>query len=383
MSKGLVLVTGGAGFIGSHLVDALLAEGYRVRALDNLLEQAHPTGAARFLSKEAELLRGDLRDREVVDRALDGVELVFHTGGIVGNGQSMHDARRYLDINAVGTATLMEALIARRGQVRRLVHSSSMVVYGDGTYRCPRHGIGAAAVRPLERLRRQQWEPVCDRCGEELSPEPTAEEHALRPTSPYGISKRDQEELVTVLGRAHGVPALSLRYLNVYGSRQAMSNPYTGVAALLINQLLNGRRPLIFEDALQRRDFVHVSDVVRANLAAAEAPEAALYGTYNVGTGRSVTLLELGRQIAAGLGASPELIAPSGAYRAGDIRHCFADVSAARDRLGWTARLTLADGLGELLTWAASERPADVVPAATEELSRRNLIIWPEQERRP
>ncbi|MBI4012746.1 MAG: NAD-dependent epimerase/dehydratase family protein, partial [Candidatus Rokubacteria bacterium] len=266
-----VLVTGGAGFIGSHLVDALLARGDPVRVLDSLLEQAHPTGAARFLARDAELIVGDLRERATVDRALDGVSVVFHQGGMVGNGQSMYDVRRYVETNAVGTATLLEAMLARRAQFRRLVVASSMVVYGDGAYRCPAHGRVARVSRPAARLRAARWEPICEACGAEVEATPTPEDHPLHPTSTYAITKRDQEELCLVLGRAHGLPTIVLRYLNVYGSRQSLSNPYTGVAAIIATRLLNGRAPVIFEDGRQRRDFVHVSDVVRANLAAAAA----------------------------------------------------------------------------------------------------------------
>jgi dTDP-L-rhamnose 4-epimerase len=368
-----VLVTGGAGFIGSHLVDALLARGHAVRVLDNLLAQAHPGATARFLAREAELLVGDLRDRTAVDRALDGVSVVWHQGGMVGNGQSMYDIRRYVEVNAVGTATLLEAMLARRAQFRRLVVASSMVVYGDGAYQCPADGRSARPARPLERLRQGAWEPVCVACGQEVLPIPTPEDHPREPTSTYGISKRDQEELALVLGRAHGLPTIALRYLNTYGSRQSLGNPYTGVAAIIATRLLHGRPPVIFEDGRQRRDFVHVSDVVQANLAAAAAPEAACYQAYNVGTGRSVTVLELARLIAAGLSVEAEL-APSGEFRAGDIRHCFADVSRAKARLGWQAERTLEGGLAELLTWAGGESPEDLTERANAELRARRLI---------
>jgi dTDP-L-rhamnose 4-epimerase len=368
-----MLVTGGAGFIGSHLVDALLRRGDTVRVLDSLLPQAHPTGAARFLSPDAELIVGDLRDRATVDRALDGVTGVWHQGGIVGNGQSMYDIRRYVDLNALGTATLLEAMLARRAQFRRLVIASSMVVYGDGAYLCPTDGQVARVQRPLERLRRAEWEPLCGRCGREVQPTATPEDHPLHPTSTYGITKRDQEELALVLGQAYGLPTIALRYLNVYGSRQSLSNPYTGVAAIIATRLLNGRPPIIFEDGQQRRDFVHAGDVVRANLAAAEAPAPALYQAYNVGTGRSVTVLELARLIAGGLGTSPDIV-PSGEFRAGDIRHCFGDVSRAKALLGWEAERRLEDGIVELLDWAAGEKPHDWTERANAELRAMRLI---------
>ena len=369
----ITLVTGGAGFVGSHLVDRLLARGDRVRVLDDLLPQAHPTGVARFLSSEAELQVGDLRDRAAVDRALEGVDCVFHLGGMVGNGQSMAEIRRYIDVNSVGTATLLEALVARRSQLRRLVVASSMVVYGDGAYRCPAHGPLARVSRPVERLRARRWEPVCHSCGAEALAIATNEEHSLHPTSTYGVSKLSQEQLSLCIGRAYGLPTIVLRYLNIYGSRQALGNPYTGICAIIAARLLNGRRPLIFEDGQQRRDLVHVSDVVEANLRAELAPESACYQPYNIGTGRSVTVLELASLLGRLLGSplEPEL---RGEYREGDIRHCFADVSRARQALGFEARRTLSDGAAELASWAASERPDDRTDAANHDLRQRGLI---------
>ena len=368
-----VLVTGGAGFVGSHLVDALLARGDHVRVLDSLLDQAHPTGAARFLSRNAELIVGDLRERAAVDRALDGVRVVYHQGGMVGNGQSMYDVRRYVETNTVGTATLLEAMLARRAQFRRLVVASSMVVYGDGAYRCPAHGRVARVRRPLERLRAARWEPICEACGAEVEATATPEDHPLHPTSTYGITKRDQEELCLVLGRAHGLPTIVLRYLNVYGSRQSLSNPYTGVAAILATRLLNGRAPVLFEDGRQRRDFVHVSDIAGANLAAAAAPDEACDRPYNIGTGRTVTVLELARLLAEGLGARVPVV-PSGEFRAGDIRHCVVDVSRAAASLGWRAERRLEDGITELVEWAVGEKPEDLTERANAELRALRLI---------
>jgi dTDP-L-rhamnose 4-epimerase len=368
-----VLVVGGAGFIGSHLVDALIARGDVVRVLDDLLPQAHPTGTARWAHGEAELVVGDVRDRAAVDAALEGVTLVFHQAGMVGNGQSMYDVRRYTDVNVVGTATLIEAILARRAQLRRFVVASSMVVYGDGAYACEEHGALSRALRPESRLLARQWEPVCPVCGREVTPIPTGEDHALQPSSTYGISKLAQEQLALVLGKANGLPTIALRYLNTYGSRQAMSNPYTGVAAIMAARLLNGRPPTIFEDGQQLRDLTHVSDVVRANLAAAGAPEDALYLAYNIGTGRSVRIEQIARALARELGRDiePEI---TGEFRAGDIRHCFADVSRARSLLGWEAKVTFAEGAQELAAWAAGEQPEDLTERANAELRAKGLL---------
>jgi dTDP-L-rhamnose 4-epimerase len=367
-----VLVTGGAGFVGSHLVDALLGRGERVRVLDNLDPLAHGDGRPPHLSSEAELFVGDLRDPAAVARALEGVDRVFHLGGVVGNGESMVNVRRAVDHNAGGTATLMEALIERRDRIRRIVAASSMVVYGEGSYRCPDHGVFHPPRRPLAQLRRRDWDPRCPSCGLVAEPVPTREDAPLRPTSVYGITKRDQEELVLVLGRAYGMEAVALRYLNVYGPRQALGNPYTGVAAIFAARVRGGRRPLVFEDGRQIRDLVFVSDVVDATLAAVDAPRAPGHAI-NVATGRRMSILDLAQRIAAALGSNvePEL---SGEHRAGDIRHCFADVSLARELLGFEARVCLDEGLPTLAHWVANEGVAERGDQAVGDLRARGLV---------
>lgn len=368
------LVTGGAGFIGSHLVDALLASGADVRVLDNLLPQAHPTGVARFLSKDAELVVGDLRDRAAVDRALEGVDTVFHLGGIVGNGQSMVDLRLYTDVNVVGTATLLEGMVARRAQFRRLVVASSMVVYGDGAYACPVHGeLRQPPARSMDRLARALWEPTCPQCHSEVHAVATREDHPLVPTSTYGVCKRDQEELSLVVGRAYGLPTIALRYLNTYGSRQALSNPYTGVCAIMAMRILLGKAPTIFEDGRQLRDPTHVLDVARATIAAAEAPASALYQPFNIGVGRPMSIADMARALARAVGRTIEPNV-TGEFRQGDIRHCFADVSRAAEQLGFRASITFDDGARELASWAVDQAPEDRTDAANAELRRLGLI---------
>ncbi|MBI2894880.1 MAG: NAD-dependent epimerase/dehydratase family protein [Deltaproteobacteria bacterium] len=368
-----VLVTGGAGFIGSHLADALLTRGDEVRVLDDLVPEAHPERKARFVPPGADLVVGDLRDPAAVNRALEGVEVVHHLGGIVGNGKSMLEVRRTVDVNVVGTATLLEGIVARRDRIRRLVVASSMAAYGDGAYRCAEHGAVARVRRTDERLASGLWEPLCPRCEREVEPIATSEDHPLCPISVYGVSKRDQEELCLSVARAHAIPTIALRYLNTYGSRQTLGNPYTGVAALMATRLLSGRRPTIFEDGKQRRDLVHVSDVVRATIAAGAAPERAWYQAFNVGTGRSVTVVELAKLISRALGRDlePEM---TGEHRAGDIRHCFADVTRARELLGFAARVSLSDGASELVDWAAGERALDSSERANAELRARGII---------
>jgi dTDP-L-rhamnose 4-epimerase len=367
-----VLVTGGAGFIGSHLVDALVQRGERVRMLDSLHPLSHPEGPPGHLNPEAELMTGDLRERASVERALEGVDRVFHLGGVVGNGESMVNVRRAVDVNAGGTATLMEAVLARRDRLRRVVAASSMVVYGEGAYQCPSDGVTWPTQRPHVRLRQRLWEPPCPHCGRDLRPVSTDEDAPLRPTSVYGITKRDQEELVLVLGRAYGLETVVLRYLNVYGPRQALGNPYTGVAALFAARVVSGRRPLVFEDGQQLRDLVHVADVVRATLAAMDAPTVAGLAL-NVATGRPVRVGELAARIARALDSTlePER---TGEFRAGDIRHCFADTTRARELLGFEPRRFLETGIPELAEWVAQQVVRDRSDAAVADLRERGLV---------
>ena len=367
-----VLVTGGAGFIGAHLTDGLLAAGHAVRVLDNLDPQAHEGGHPQNVSPEAEFVHADFRDREAVATALDGIDAVFHQGGMVGNGQSMYELHRYIDVNGGGTAILLEEILRRRDRVQRLVVASSMVVYGEGSYTCPEHGVVAPNLRDEASLAAHRWEPLCPRCAGPVDPAATAEDAPLKPTSTYAVSKRDCEELCLITGRAHRIPVVALRYLNTYGPRQALSNPYTGVAAVFSTQLLNGRRPVIYEDGAQLRDLTHITDVVRANLLALTSV-AAVGHAINVGTGASISVRQLAATLAHDLGVDlePEV---TGAYRAGVIRHCWADVTLAERLLGFRAEADRAACLRELAGWVAEQRPVDRTGAATAELRSRGLI---------
>jgi len=367
------LVTGGAGFIGSHLGDRLLADGWRVRAIDNLDPLAHPGGRPpEHLDPEIELIVADVRDQVALERALEGVEVVFHLGGVVGNGESMVNVRRAVEANSVGTAAVLEGVLARREQVRRLVVASSMVVYGEGAYRCPRHGDVPAPGRTAEQLRRRRWEPLCPRCGGDLEPVPVTEELPLRPTSVYGITKRDQEELALVLGEAYGLEAVALRYLSVYGPRQALGNPYTGVAAVFAARVLSGHPPRVFEDGRQRRDLISVFDVVEATARAADAAGASGHAI-NIAGGQRVEVADLARRISRALGsdAEPEI---TGEFRAGDIRHCFADGSRARELLGFEPSRTLDRGVPELAEWVARQTVQERGDEAVADLRARGLV---------
>ncbi len=375
-----VLVTGGAGFIGSHLVDALLEAGHRVRVYDNLEPQVHGGLRERgewpgYLAADCEKVLGDVRDRDALQEALDGIEVIFHEAAVVGVGQSMYEVARYVDVNTRGTAVLLDILAndaAIRGRVRKLIVASSMSIYGEGTYRCVAHGEVYPQLRSDDQLRARDWEMRCPICMQPVEPLPTDEEKPLYPTSIYAITKKDQEEMCLTIGRAYGIPTVALRYFNVYGPRQALSNPYTGVAAIFSSRLLNGKPPVIFEDGLQSRDFVHVSDIVQANRLAMERAEMD-YGVFNVGTGRALTIRDMADALSRHLDSrqAPDIVQK---FRAGDIRHCFADISRIRS-LGYRPAVRFEDGVAELVEWVRSQTATDGFDQARNELVRRGLAV--------
>lgn len=364
------LVTGGAGFVGGHLVRELVARGDDVVVLDSLEEQVHG-GVTPELPAGVELIVGDVGDPAAADRALKGVDRVVHLAAAVGVGQSMYEIARYTERNTMQTATFLERLVAQRPLPTRLVVASSMSIYGEGEYECPEHGRTAPPPRPEEQLLARQWELHCPTCGSVLEPVGTRETKPLIPTSIYAITKRDHEELCLVTGAAYGIPAVALRFFNVYGPEQALSNPYTGVAAIFASRLLNGAPPVIFEDGEQSRDFTHVSDIVQGIMLALES-EAATGHAINLGTGRPSTVLQIAQALAAGLDVEVEPIR-NGQYRAGDIRHCVADPQRARELLGFEAQTTLEDGMRGLLQWLVDQEAVDRVDDATHELASRGL----------
>ena len=367
-----VLITGGAGFIGSHVTDLLLALGWSVRILDNLSPQVHGEGLHRphYLDADAELIIGDVRDASTVERALQGVDAVIHLAAAVGVGQSMYDIAAYTQTNEFGTAVLMQAL--SKHPVRRLVVASSMSVYGEGLARRANGDLVCPQDRPVAQLRRGDWE-LRDADGQSLQPLPTPESKPPSLSSVYALNKYTQERMALIVGRAYGIPTVALRFFNVYGPRQSLSNPYTGVLAIFASRLLNRRRPLVFEDGLQQRDFVHVRDVAQACRLALES-ESAVGGVFNIGSGENRTVLSIANDLARVLGMSQITSQIVGKYRAGDIRHCFADIARSRAELGYAPQVDFSDGLLELAGWLADKVPVDRVDSATAELESRGLV---------
>jgi dTDP-L-rhamnose 4-epimerase len=367
-----VLITGGAGFIGSHLADELIRCGHHVSALDTMAAQVHGDSVERpeYLHPAVALYRGDVRDATAVRAALHSVDVVYHLAAAVGVGQSMYEIEHYTSTNNLGTAVLLQELVRR--PVKRLIVASSMSIYGEGLYARRNGTLVNTMERGLDQLKQADWE-LRDLDGEPLQPLPTPETKTPSLSSVYALSKYDQERMCLMIGRAYGIPTVALRLFNVFGPRQALSNPYTGVLAIFASRLLNNNRPLIFEDGNQRRDFVSVYDVVQAFRLALDNPDAP-GEVFNIGSGQSYSVCEVSDMLGRVLGLStpPDVC---GKYRVGDIRHCFADISRATRVLGYRPAVTLERGLAELAEWLREQPAHDRVAAASRELSDRGLTV--------
>ncbi len=363
------LVTGGAGFIGSHLVDRLVANGDGVSVIDSLETQVHGDGPGNR-NDDAHYVIDDLASSTGIDGLLADADVVYHLASVVGIGQSMYEVERYARGNLLATARLLDRLVNVEHGVRRLVLAASMSSYGEGRYRCGTCGDVAPDVRPTERLRSGRWEPACPVCGHDARPVATTEETPLRPTSIYASQKRAQEEMALLIGRTYGISTVPLRLFNVYGPRQSLGNPYTGVCAIFSARIRNGNPPVVYEDGAQTRDFVHVADVARAFQLA--GTRSAGGQPINIGTGAPRTIRAVAEELLAAHGSRlrPDV---SGTYRAGDIRHCWADTRRAQDTLGWTPEVRFPDGIRGLVAWNAPTLPSDRFAQAERELDQHEL----------
>ncbi|QZX99894.1 NAD-dependent epimerase/dehydratase family protein [Halobaculum rubrum] len=368
-----VLVTGGAGFVGSHIVDEYVDAGYDVTVVDNLTDQVHDD-EPDYLNDDAEYVWGDVRDRELMADLLADADVLNHQASAVGVGQSMYEIEKYVDVNTLGTARILDVIVNEDVDLKKMVVASSMSIYGEGEYRCPDCDERRyPSLRSDEQMARGKWEHVCEACGTDLEPLPTPESKPRDSTSVYAITKKDQEELTLSIGRAYDIPTVALRYYNIFGSRQALDNPYTGVCAIFSSRIKNGNPPLVFEDGEQTRDFIHVSDVARANRLAVEsdADDVAV----NVGTGDPTTINEVAETLIDLYGQSDDL-APEIAndYRQGDIRHCYADTDLASGALGFEAEVGFEEGMRELVEWGREQEAEDRFEEAHAELEEKGLV---------
>jgi dTDP-L-rhamnose 4-epimerase len=354
------------------LADGLLKAGHQVRILDDLTPQVHPCGRPDYLSKDVELISGDIRDPNRLKEALAGVDVVYHFAATVGVGQSMYEIARYMSVNTQGTAELLQAILDSKKPLEKLIVASSMSIYGEGRYICPDCGRHAAPpVRSTERLKSGQWDLCCDACHGTLRPMPTNETKPSEINSIYALSKRDQEEICLIYGRTYGLPVTALRFFNIYGTRQALSNPYTGVAAIFASRMLNNQAPLVFEDGGQMRDFVSTHDIVRANILAMERPESN-GEVINIGGGKPISIREVAEILARSLGKDVEPVITN-KYRAGDIRHCYADLSKAHRLLGYEPRVGYQEGFAELAEWLGEQQAEDKAETMLKELTTYGL----------
>ena len=368
-----ILVTGGAGFIGSFIVDELIRRGHDVTLFDNLEQQIHPKGEPPdYLNRHARLVVGDVRDYDALKRLVLEAEVVIHKAAAVGVGQSQYEIKRYVDVNVSGTANLLDILVNNKHRLHKLIIAASMSSYGEGLYHCGVCGSVRPNLRTDTVMADGVWEPHCPTCQIPVVPLPTPEDAYQYPNSIYAQTKKDQEDMCLNIGRTYEIPTVALRYFNAFGPRQSLSNPYNGVLAIFISRLINNNRPTIFEDGLQTRDFVSIHDIVAANLLAMERTEAN-YQVFNVGSGIPVTIKGVAELAAAVLGKDmgPDI---TGKFRKGDVRHCFADMSKIKMKLGFTPKVSFEEGVHEVVEWSHSVHAEDHFDRAAKELKERGLV---------
>lgn len=371
-----ILVTGGAGFIGSHLVDMLIESDYKTTIIDSLEEQVHGNTKKKpeYINSSANFVMANILDRKLLDGLLRQVDAVVHLSAMVGVGQSMYQIHRYVNSNTSGTAFLLDAIVNIPNRIRKIVVASSMSIYGEGKYHCDRCRETVYPVaRAMNYLEAQRWDHTCPTCAQVLVHQPTDEEAPPAPTSIYAMSKRHQEEMALLIGKTYGIPTVALRFFNVYGPRQALSNPYTGASAIFLSRILNEKPPYIFEDGRQLRDFIHVKDVARAIVLALERDDAD-YMSVNIASGKPVSILDLAETLIELYGANLRPYV-SNEFRKGDVRHCYADITRARELLGFEAKIDLKEGLADLVQWAKTHGwgAVDLFEKALKELKQKHL----------
>ncbi len=368
-----ILITGGAGFIGSHLTDYLISEGYHVRIMDNLHPQIHPSGKPpEYLNTQTEFIRGDVVYRKEWEKALRNIDAVFHFAAAVGVGQSMYQIERYVKDNCLGSAIFLDILANTKHSIKKMIIAASMSSFGEGMYRCPKCNLTQQPeLRKAGDMQKGIWEPFCKNCKIQLKATPTDETARLQSPSVYAITKKCQEELFLSIGKAYRIPAVSLRFFNAYGPRQSLSNPYNGVAAIFLSRVKNGNAPVINEDGNQTRDFVHINDIVRV-CEMVLTNEKANYEMFNVGSGIPITINEVARVV---LNLNKSNIKPevTGKFRGFDVRHCYADVTKLKKMVGWEPKIRFTEGMRDVFEWSKNEVALDLVDKAMSELEEKGL----------
>jgi dTDP-L-rhamnose 4-epimerase len=363
------LVTGGAGLIGSHIADLLVQEGWKVRVLDNLEPQTHRRGKPTWINEQVEFIEGDLRNRETITAALDKIDVIFHQAAY---GGYMPEIVKYVHVNSLGTAQMLEVIREKKLSIRKIIVASSQAVYSEGAGICPKHGLIFPSVRPVEQVRRGDWQVHCPICGAITKSAPTPENAPVGGETVYGLTKVDQEKLVLLWGKQVGIPTVALRYACTYGPRQSIFNPYTGVIAIFCTRLLNNLAPVLYEDGEQTRDFSFVEDIARANLLAAETDK--LDGLpANVGSGHGTPIREVARQLSAALkiDIAPEI---NGEFRPGEMRHLTSDTMRIR-AAGYEPHVDLAEGIARYLDWIRAQSDVrDYFSEAAEILRSKGIV---------
>jgi dTDP-L-rhamnose 4-epimerase len=367
-----ILVTGGAGFIGSFLVDKLIEKNYKVKILDNLEEQVHRGKKPSYLNKKAEFIVGDVRNYQTFKKALNDIDAVFHLAAAVGVAQSNYEIKRYIDVNIGGTANLLDILVNEKHKVKKLITASSMTGFGEGNYKCTKCGVVRPLLRKGGQLKKHDWNIYCPNCKRKVEPIPTEDDAKEFPNSIYAITKKAQQDMALLHASLYNFPTVILRGFNVYGPRQSLSNPYTGVSAIFISRLKNNKEAVCYEDGLQSRDFVSVHDVTRAFVLALEKDDAN-GKVVNIASGKPTSIKKIAEILARRLNKK-SLVKVSGEYRKNDIRHCFADISNAKKLLGWTPKISLEEGFKELVEWGENQKAVDKFTSAEKELRKKRIL---------
>lgn len=371
-----ILILGGAGFIGSHLVDKLISLGHEIIVYDNLEPQVHGliSNPPEYLAKNIEFVYGDIRDRDKLKKVVQDVDIIYHLAAMVGVGQSMYQIEKYYDVNIQGTAKLCDILVNEEHDIKRLIVASSMSTYGEGGYSCDNCGVIYPRIRKKTQLERKEWEIICEKCGGIAKPIPTTEDKPQDCTSIYALTKKEQEKMSLLIGETYGIDTIALRLFNVYGSRQALSNPYTGVCAIFSSRLLCGNSPLVYEDGNQTRDFVHVNDICQALILSMDKVNVR-NDVFNVGTGTPIKIVDIAKILAEEI--NPKIHPTiTHNFRFGDIRHCFSDISKIKTKLDYKPKYSFKEGIKELIEWVKQQqgKVKDKTLKANEELKEKGLI---------